>query len=92
MCNHDIKDLVGTEGGIKCRACGKTFKNFAEIEADKKPAQDEKEGHSEPVPETFTDEPRETPIQKEKSVNEASDAKSAKKPAAKKTPSKKGAK
>lgn len=37
-CNHDVKDLIGTSEGIKCRACGKVFKSFAELEADKKPA------------------------------------------------------
>lgn len=35
MCKHKIDDLIGIEGGIKCRACGKIFGNFGEIEADR---------------------------------------------------------
>ena len=37
MCNHDVKDLIGGAGYIKCRACGKTFKDFKELEADREP-------------------------------------------------------
>lgn len=92
MCNHNNEDLIGTAEGIKCRMCGKVFKNFAEIKAERNATQDKKEAHSEAVPETFTDVPRETPAQMEKSAPEPSDAKSAKKPATKKTSSKKGAK
>lgn len=33
-CKHDIKDLIGTSGGIKCRACGKVFASFKELEKD----------------------------------------------------------
>lgn len=35
MCNHDINHLVGTSEGIVCRKCGKTFKDFSEVVADK---------------------------------------------------------
>ena len=35
MCNHDINHLVGTSEGIVCRKCGKTFKDFSEVLADK---------------------------------------------------------
>ena len=34
-CNHDLRGLVGTADGIICRACGKTFKDFKELEADR---------------------------------------------------------
>lgn len=37
MCEHDLKDLVGTADGIVCKACGKTFKSMAEVEKDRKP-------------------------------------------------------
>ena len=26
MCNHDIKDLIGTKDGIVCRSCGALIK------------------------------------------------------------------
>lgn len=41
ICNHDIKDLIGTSDGIKCRACGKVFASFKDLEADRKPAKKE---------------------------------------------------
>ena len=55
MCNHDIKDLIGTSEGIKCRACGKTFKTFAEIHGKKA------EEKPEPVAEEEKDEAEEKP-------------------------------
>ena len=35
MCTHEQPQLVGTAEGIRCRACGKVFNNFAEIERDR---------------------------------------------------------
>lgn len=37
MCNHEHKNLVGTADGIMCTACGKVFKDFAELERDRNP-------------------------------------------------------
>ena len=38
-CKHAQEMLMGTADGIVCRACGKTFKNFDEVlaERDEKP-------------------------------------------------------
>lgn len=59
MCNHDLKDLIGTKDGIKCRVCGKII-DPAEIG---KPAK--VEAKDEPLP--FTgDEEVEEPPQEEK--------------------------
>jgi hypothetical protein len=91
MCKHDNKDLIGTEAGIKCRVCGKVFKTYAEIEADRA-QQDAPQERSEAAQQTFEPEPKEINAQDEKPEKKASDAKSAKKPATKKAPSKKGAK
>ncbi len=43
-CKHDLPFLMGTADGIVCRACGRVFKDFAEIQgvdvpAPKKPAE-----------------------------------------------------
>ena len=44
-CNHDLQFLMGTADGIVCRACGRVFKDFAEIQgvvdapAPEKPAE-----------------------------------------------------
>ena len=32
MCTHEQPQLVGTAEGIRCRACGKVFNSFAELE------------------------------------------------------------
>lgn len=91
MCNHSIEDLIGTEDGIKCRACGKTFKNFAEVEKDR--AQETpKDAHQDGEIEPKVEEPKEDLVKEEKPVKKASDAKSGTKAPAKKSPSKKGAK
>lgn len=94
MCKHDNNDLIGTAEGIKCRACGKVFKNYAEIEADRKKSepQDAKNDASEAAQLTIEPVVEEKDAQVEKPLKTASDAKSAKKAPAKKTPSKKGAK
>lgn len=46
MCNHAVEHLVGTGDGIKCRLCGKVFKDWKELEADRpqeeKPVEEEK--------------------------------------------------
>lgn len=31
-CKHDLSFLMGTADGIVCRACGRVFKDFAEIQ------------------------------------------------------------
>lgn len=33
-CKHELPHLMGTADGIVCRACGRVFASFAEIEAD----------------------------------------------------------
>lgn len=35
MCKHEVEHLIGTSDGIKCRLCGKVFKTYAELEADR---------------------------------------------------------
>lgn len=35
MCRHENAHLMGTANGIVCRKCGKTFKDFSEVLADK---------------------------------------------------------
>lgn len=44
MCKHDLPFLMGTADGIVCRACGRVFKDFAEIQ-----------GVDAPAPETVTE-------------------------------------
>ena len=39
ICKHDQSALLGRADGILCRACGKTFKDYAEVEADRKKAE-----------------------------------------------------
>lgn len=43
-CTHETRNLIGTAEGIQCRACGKTFKTFAEIHAnaERQPAAEKK--------------------------------------------------
>ena len=35
MCTHEQPQLVGTAEGIRCRACGKVFNSFEELERDR---------------------------------------------------------
>lgn len=57
MCNHDIKDLIGTKDGIKCRVCGAIIK----------PADIGKPAKEEPLPFTGDDVTEvEEPAQEEK--------------------------
>lgn len=91
MCKHDNSDLIGIEGGIKCRACGKIFTSFAEIEKDRAeetPKDAPQSGQIEPK----VEEPKEDLVKEEEPLKKASEAKSTKKAQAKKSPSKKGAK
>ena len=37
-CTHDLPFLLGTADGIVCRACGRVFKDFAEIQGVDAPA------------------------------------------------------
>lgn len=77
MCNHDIKDLIGTKDGIMCRVCGKILKP----EEIGKPAKEEA------LP--FAEEPEEPEAVEEEPAQEEKPAK-AKKPA--KKPAKSGRK
>ena len=36
-CKHELPHLMGTADGIVCRACGRVFASFAEIEAENTP-------------------------------------------------------
>lgn len=94
MCKHDNRDLIGDANGIKCRACGKVFASFADIEADRKKSepQEPQTDASEAAQKVFDEVVEEKDVQTEKPLKKASDAKSDKKPATKKAPSKKGAK
>jgi hypothetical protein len=66
MCKHEVEHLIGTKDGIKCRLCGKTFKTFAELEADR----------GEKKPEEVTEE---KPVAEEKPKRKATAKKGAKK-------------
>ena len=35
MCKHELEKLIGTADGIMCSGCGKVFKDFTELEADR---------------------------------------------------------
>ena len=35
MCKHDLYMLVGEQDGILCRACGRKFASFKELEEDR---------------------------------------------------------
>ena len=37
MCRHELNQLVGTADGVLCRACGKLFPTFSELERDREP-------------------------------------------------------
>ena len=41
MCKHEQAQLVGQAHGILCRGCGRIFPDFAAIERDREPPQDE---------------------------------------------------
>jgi len=52
MCKHEVEHLIGTKDGIKCRLCGKQFKTFAELEADRQGEEkSEKQAEEKPVAE-----------------------------------------
>ena len=40
MCRHEQAQLVGTADGILCRACGKIFANFEELEQERDPKEE----------------------------------------------------
>lgn len=42
MCKHEQTQLVGTADGILCRACGRRFGSFAEVERDRAPQEQPK--------------------------------------------------
>lgn len=51
MCKHEVEHLIGTKDGIKCRLCGKQFKTFAELEADRGEEKPEEQAEEKPVAE-----------------------------------------
>jgi len=67
MCKHEVEHLIGTKDGIKCRLCGKTFKTFAELEADR-------QGEEKPE-----EQAEEKPVAEEKPKRKATSKKGAKK-------------
>jgi len=56
MCKHEVEHLIGTKDGIKCRLCGKTFKTFEELKADRKEVPEDKEIITEEQPEEVSEE------------------------------------
>ena len=47
MCRHEQSQLVGTAEGIRCRACGKVFNSFEELEREREPVSENREPVSE---------------------------------------------
>jgi hypothetical protein len=82
MCKHEVEHLIGTKDGIKCRLCGKTFKTFAELEADRQGEEKPEEVTEEKeVDEIITEEEQaeEKPVAEEKPKKKATAKKGAKK-------------
>jgi len=49
-CKHDLPFLMGTADGIVCRACGRVFKDFAEIPGVDAPAPEKPAEKAEAAP------------------------------------------
>ena len=49
MCRHEQAQLVGQAHGILCRGCGRIFPDFAAIERDREPPQDEQAAETAPT-------------------------------------------
>ena len=49
-CKHDLPFLMGTADGIVCRACGRVFKDFAEIHGVDAPAPEKPAEKAEAAP------------------------------------------
>ena len=49
-CKHDLSFLMGTADGIVCRACGRVFKDFAEIQGADAPAPEKPAKKAEAAP------------------------------------------
>lgn len=49
-CKHDLPFLMGTADGIVCRACGRVFKDFAEIRGVDAPAPEKPAEKAEAAP------------------------------------------
>jgi hypothetical protein len=82
MCKHEVEHLIGTKDGIKCRLCGKTFKTFAELEADRQGEEKPKEvAEEKEIDEIITEEEQaeEKPVAEEKPKRKATAKKGAKK-------------
>ena len=47
MCRHEQAQLVGTAEGIRCRACGRIFASFEELERERAPVSEKPEPVSE---------------------------------------------
>lgn len=75
MCKHEVEHLIGTSEGIKCRLCGKVFKTYAELEADR--PQEEKAEEKE-IDEIIEEQAEEKPVE-EKPKKKAPTKKGAKK-------------
>lgn len=94
MCKHEVEHLIGTKDGIKCRLCGKQFKTFAELEADRQGEEKPEEVTEEKeVDEIITEEEKpeeKTDLEKqEKEIDETLKAVKEKKKAASKRGTKK---
>lgn len=78
MCKHEVEHLIGTKDGIKCRLCGKTFKTFVELEADRQAGEQPEEKE---IDEIITEEEQaeEKPVAEEKPKKKATAKKGAKK-------------
>jgi hypothetical protein len=81
MCKHEVEHLIGTKDGIECRLCGKTFKTFAELEADRGEKKPEEVAEEKEVDEIITEEEQaeEKPVAEEKPKRKATAKKGAKK-------------
>lgn len=49
-CKHDLPFLMGTADGIVCRACGRVFKDFSEIQGVDAPAPEKSAEKAEAAP------------------------------------------
>lgn len=78
MCKHEVEHLIGTKDGIKCRLCGKTFKTFKELEADR---QADEQPEEKEIDEIIAEEEQadEKPVAEEKPKKKATAKKGAKK-------------
>jgi hypothetical protein len=81
MCKHEVEHLIGTKDGIECRLCGKQFKTFAELEADRGEKKPEEVAEEKEIDEIIAEEEQaeEKPVAEEKPKKKATAKKGAKK-------------